>query len=161
LLAYFLNLGEAMRRRDFINAVAGTAAVWPLVAHAQQTEQVRRIGVLMNRTADDPGAQALLTEFQKTLQQLGWSNGANARVDIRWGANDADLERKYAAELAALAPEVIFAAGTQSVAPLQRITRSVPIVFTGVADPVGAGFVDNLARPGGKPASWRTTTLRS
>jgi putative tryptophan/tyrosine transport system substrate-binding protein len=137
-----------MRRREFI-ALLGGAAAAPLVARAQQTETMRRIGVLMNRTADDPGGQALLTAFQKSLQQLGWNDGVNARVDIRWGANDADLERKYAAELAALAPEVILAAGTQGVTPLQRITRSVPIVFTGVADPVGAGFVDNLARPGG------------
>ena len=110
---------------------------------------MRRIGVLMNRAADDPEGQAAVAAFQQALQQLGWSDGRNVRIDIRWGANDVDRDRKYAAELVALAPDVILASGTLSVAALQRVTRTLPIVFVGVSDPVGAGFVDSLARPGG------------
>jgi putative tryptophan/tyrosine transport system substrate-binding protein len=137
-----------MRRRDFIKAITVSAA-WPLAARAQQPEQTRRIGVLMNRAADNPLGQAQLVVFQRSLQELGLSYGSNARIDVRWGANIGDLEHKYAAELVALAPEVILASGTQSVAALQRVTSTMPIVFVGVSDPVGAGFVDNLARPGG------------
>ena len=138
-----------MRRRDFIKGIAGSATFWPLAAHAQQPAQTRRIGVLMNRAADNRLGQAQVAVFQRSLQELGLSDGGNVRIDVRWGANIGDLERKYAAELVALAPEVILASGTQSVAALQRVTSTIPIVFVGVSDPVGAGFVDNLARPGG------------
>jgi putative ABC transport system substrate-binding protein len=129
--------------------VGGAAASWPLAARAQQAEPMRRIGMLLNATADDPEGQAGVTAFQQALQQSGWSEGRNVRIDIRWGANDVDLDRKYAAELVALAPDVILAAGTLSVAALQRLRRTLPIVFVRVSDPVGAGFVDSLARPGG------------
>jgi putative ABC transport system substrate-binding protein len=103
----------------------------------------------MNTTADDPRGQAAVAAFQQVLQQLGWSDGRNVRIDTRWGANDVDRDRRYAAELVALAPDVILASGTLSVAALQNVTRTLPIVFVQVSDPVGAGFVDTLARPGG------------
>ena len=138
-----------MRRRQFIRLLGGTAIAWPIAARAQQPEQMRRIGVLMNRAADNREGQARLATFQQALQQLGWSDGRNARIDIRWGGDDADRERKYAAELVALVPDIIRAGGTLSVAAAQQASRSVPIVFAGVADPIGAGFVDSLARPGG------------
>ncbi len=138
-----------MKRREFIALVGGTAATWPLTAWAQQPDRMRHIAVLMNRKADDPTGGVQLAAFRKGLQELGLSDGGNVRIDVRWGANVVDLERKYAAELVALAPDVILAAGTQSVAALQQITNTLPIVFVGVSDPVGAGFVDNLARPGG------------
>ncbi len=138
-----------MRRREFISLFGGAVGFWSRAARAQQPAQIRRIGVLMNRAADDPQGQARLAAFQQTLQELGWSDGRNARIDIRWGEDDVERERKYATELVALAPDVILASGSLSVAALQRITRSVPIVFTTVADPVGAGLVDSLPRPGG------------
>ena len=138
-----------MRRREFIVTVGGAAAAWPLVARAQQPERMRRIGMLMTLAADDPFGQAQVAAFQQALQQLGWSDGRNVRFDIRWHENDADRARTYAAELVALAPDVILAGGTLSVAAVQQASRSVPIVFASVADPVGAGFVDSLARPGG------------
>ena len=138
-----------MRRREFITLLCGAAVVWPLAAHAQQPEQMRRIGVLMNRAADDPEGQARLAAFQQALQQLDWSDGRNVRIDTRWGEDDVDRERRAAAELVALAPDIIFASGTLSVAALQKVSRTVPIVFVGVTDPVGAGVVDSLARPGG------------
>jgi putative ABC transport system substrate-binding protein len=138
-----------MRRREFIWSLAGAAATWPLAVRAQQPDRMRRIGVLMNRAADDRDGQARLGAFQQTLQQLGWSDGRNVRMDTRWGENDIDSERRYAAELVALAPDIILASGTVSVAELQHVTRTLPIVFAGVSDPVGAGLVDTLARPGG------------
>jgi ABC-type uncharacterized transport system substrate-binding protein len=138
-----------MRRREFIKLLGGAAAAWPLAARAQQAEQMRRIGVLMNMTADDPQGQARIAAFAQVLQQSGWSNGRNLRIDTRWGENNVDRERRYAVELVALAPDVILASGTQSVLALQKATRTLPIVFVGVSDPVGAGVVDNLARPGG------------
>jgi putative ABC transport system substrate-binding protein len=138
-----------MKRREFIALLGGAATGWPLAAQAQQPEQMRRIGVLMNRVAGDPEGRARVAAFQDGLQQFGWTDGRNVRIDIRWGEDDADRERKYAAELVALAPDVILAAGTQGVAALQRVTRTLPVVFVGVGDPVGAGFVDSLARPGG------------
>jgi putative tryptophan/tyrosine transport system substrate-binding protein len=110
---------------------------------------MRRIGVLMNVAADNPRGQASVAAFQQVLQQLGWSDGRNVRIDTRWGANDIDLDRKYAAELVALAPDVILASSTPSVTALQHVTRTLPIVFVHVSDPVGAGVVDTLARPGG------------
>jgi putative ABC transport system substrate-binding protein len=138
-----------VRRREFITLLGGMAAAWPLAARAQQADRVRRIGVLMNVAADDPQGQAGVAAFQQVLQQFGWSDGRNVRIDTRWGENDVDRDRRYAAELVALAPDVILASGTLSVAALQKATRTLPIVFVGVSDPVGAGFVDTLARPGG------------
>src|SRR5215467_3532690 len=137
-----------MRRRAFITLLGG-AIIGSVAARAQQSDAVRRIGVLMNRAADDPQGQARVAAFQRRLQQLGWTDGGNVRIDTRWGADDVDLERRYAAELVALAPDIILASGTLSVAALQRVGHSLPIVFVGVTDPVGAGFVDSLARPGG------------
>jgi putative tryptophan/tyrosine transport system substrate-binding protein len=137
-----------MRRRDFIGVVVGLAA-WPIAARAQKREEIRRIGVLMNRAADDPQGQARLLAFGHALQQLGWSDGYNMRIETRWGEDDVERERKYAAELVALAPDVILASGSLSVAALQRVTHTLPIVFAAVADPIGAGFVDTLSRPGG------------
>src|SRR5262245_24015741 len=137
-----------MRRRDFIGLLGGTA-LSPLAAQAQQTERIRRIGVLMNRAANDPEGQARLAVIQQGLQQSGWTDGGNVRIDIRWGEDDVDRHRKYAAELLALTPDVILAIGTLSVTALQHASRSLPIVFAGVTDPVGAGFVDSLSRPGG------------
>ena len=138
-----------MQRRAFITLFAGAAVARPLVARAQQTERMRRIGVLMGVAADDPEGQARVTMFVEALQQLGWTDGRNMRIEVRWGAVDADRYRKYAEELVALAPDVILAGSSAALAPLQRATRTVPIVFAGVADPVGAGYVDSLARPGG------------
>ena len=135
-------------RREFITLFGGAAA-WPLAARAQQGERVRRIGVLMSTSADDAPAQARLAAFMQGLQELGWGVGRNVRVDIRWPAADPERTRKTATELLALAPDVIFATGSATVTPLQQMSRTVPIVFVIVPDPVGAGFVDSLARPGG------------
>ena len=137
-----------MRRRQFIGLLSG-AAVWPLAARAQQSEQVRRIGMLINRAAGDPETMGWIAAFQQALQQLGSSDGRNLQIEIRWGANDAELDRRYAAELVALAPDVILAAGSPGVAAMQKATRTLPIVFVHVTDPVGAGFIDTLAQPGG------------
>ena len=141
--------GTVMRRRDFIKVVAGSAITWPLAARSQQTEQVRRIGVLMNSAPEHPEGLPAIAAFRRALQQLGWAEDHNIRIDIRWGENDVDRARKYAAELVALTPDVILAAGTIGVTALKRVTRAVPIVFVRVADPIGAGAIDNLARPGG------------
>ena len=143
-----LSLGAEMQRREFILALGGAAAAWPLAARAQQAERMRRIGVFMSLAADDPEGQARLAAFVQGLRELGWTDGRNVRIDIRWGAGDADRSRRYAAELVALAPEVILASGA-TLGPLLQATRTVPIVFTQAPDPVGAGFVDSLARPGG------------
>jgi putative tryptophan/tyrosine transport system substrate-binding protein len=136
-----------MRRRAFI-ALLGGAASWPLVARAQQAERVKRIGVLFVQRAGDPEGQARLGAFVQALRQSGWIEGGNVRIDARWAADDAERQR-CAQELVALAPDVILASASQSVAALQRLTRSIPIVFANVIDPVGAGFVKSLARPGG------------
>ena len=137
-----------MRRREFITLFGGVVA-WPRAGLAQQPQQMRRIGLLMNRVADDPEGQATVAAFQEVLQQIGWSDGRNVRFDIRWGTNDVERDRRDAAELIGLAPDVILAGGTPGVTALRRITRNLPIVFVGVTDPVGAGLVDTLARPGG------------
>jgi putative ABC transport system substrate-binding protein len=138
-----------MQRRNFLGVLGGAAA-WPMVARAQQADRVRQIGVLMAATADDPDFQARFAAFQQGLQQLGWSDGRNVHIDTRWATTKPDDIRRHAAELAALAPDVILAgSGTSTVAPLLQATRTVPIVFAVVIDPVGAGFVDSLARPGG------------
>ena len=139
-----------MKRRDFITLLGGVAVAWPLAAHAQQPERMRRIGVLMSTGADGSEGQARIAAFLHGLQQLGWADDRNIRIDIRWGAGDADRIRKYAAELVALAPDAILAVGGISLGPLLQPTHAVPIVFAIVADPVGAGFVDSLARPGGR-----------
>jgi putative ABC transport system substrate-binding protein len=136
-----------MRRREFI-ALIGGAAAWPLAARAQQGERVRRIGVLMSLAADDPEGQARLAAFAQGLQELGWSIGRNVRIDYRWGTGDVSRYRAYAAELLALAPDVVLAAGSAAMGPLQA-SQGVPVVFVQVGDPVGAGFVESLARPSG------------
>src|SRR5262249_37787042 len=136
-----------IQRREFIVSLSSMAA-WPLTARAQQADRMRRIGVLMNRAADNPDGQDRIAAFHQGLQELGWSVGRNVRIETRWGQDDADRERKYATELVALAPDIILASGTLSVAALQQVSRTLPIVFAGVTDPVGAGFVDSLARPG-------------
>ena len=137
-----------MKRRDFIMLLGGAAAAWPLAARAQQGERVRRIGVLHTIAANDADGQARNTAFLQGLQQLGWTDGRNVRIETRWSA-DADRIRSYVAELVAVAPDVILASGSATVGPLLQATRSVPIVFTNVPDPVGAGFVNSFARPGG------------
>ena len=138
-----------MMRREFITLLGGAAAAWPLAARAQQGERMRRIGVLMNLAADDPESSAHLAAFLDGLQQLGWTDGRNVRIDTRWSASDPDRRRTYAAELVALAPDVILAYGGSGAGALQQATRTVPIVFAEVVDPVGAGLVASLARPGG------------
>src|SRR5215212_1116160 len=137
-----------MNRRELIAGLGGAAA-WPLIASAQQTDGMRRIGVLMDYSQADPESGSRMAAFVEGLQELGWTEGRNVRIDYRWGAGNADTIRKYAAELAALAPDVILANGSASVGALQKVTRTVPVVFASVADPVGAGFVDSLGRPGG------------
>jgi putative ABC transport system substrate-binding protein len=137
-----------MRRRAFITLLGG-AAGWPFAAGAQQREKMRRIGVLMNLAADDPESQRRMTAFVQGLQQLGWTDGRDVQIDARWSAGEPERLRKNAAEIVALAPDVIVAEGSASLAPLLQITRAISVVFTIVPDPVGAGFVDSLARPGG------------
>jgi len=138
-----------MQRRAFITLLAGAAVARPLAARAQQTKQMRRIGVLMVIGANDPEGQARLAAFAQGLQQLDWTVGQNVQIDYRWASVNAEELRKYAAELVALKPDVILAHSSSAVEPLLQTTRAVPIVFTNVADPVGAGYVDSLARPGG------------
>ena len=145
-----------MRRRDFIKVLAGPAVTWPLAARAQQTEQVRRVGVLMNVAPEHPEGQPFVSAFRQALQRLGWTEGRNIRIDIRWGENDVERDRKYAAELVALTPDVVLAAGTLSVTALQRVSRTLPIVFVDVSDPVGAGLVDRLDKPGGSTTGFMT-----
>ena len=137
-----------MRRRDFITLLGGAAA-WPLAARAQQAERIRRIGLLLTGAADDPESLARVGAFLQGLQQLGWTDGRNVRLEYRWGSADAERIRKSAAELVALAPDVILVSGNSGMAPLHRATRTVPIVFVNTSDPVGGGFATSLARPGG------------
>jgi putative ABC transport system substrate-binding protein len=137
-----------MRRREVIAGLAGAAVASPRSASAQQGERVRRIGVLMNLASDDPEAQARIAAFRQELQQLGWTDGRDLRIDYRW-AGDASRFHGYAEELLALAPDVILASATPSVQALRQVSRTVPIVFANVGDPVAMGFVDSLARPGG------------
>jgi putative tryptophan/tyrosine transport system substrate-binding protein len=138
-----------MKRREFITLFGGAAATWPLAAGAQQTERMRRIGVLMNFTSDDPQSQDRLAAFVQGLQELGWTVGRNLQIDYRWGAGNVERYRTFAAELVALTPDVLVTVGAPAVEALQRATRTVPIVFATVTDPVGGGLVANLARPGG------------
>jgi len=137
----------AIGRRQFISALGGTAVAWPLAARAQQG--VKRIGVLMPLAADDPEGQARLTAFVQGLQQLGWTDGRNVQIDTRWSAGDADRIRSSAAELVALAPDVVLATTGSMVLTFQQVSRAVPIVFVNVIDPVGGGIIASLARPGG------------
>jgi putative ABC transport system substrate-binding protein len=136
-----------MRRRSFLTLLGGAAAAWPKGAWAQ--ERVRRIGVLMNLAAGDSAGQSFVAGFRQALQESGWVDGRNARIDMRWDGGDRERYRKYAAELAALAPDVIFAATTDAVVSVQQASSTVPIVFVGVIDPVGSGLITSMARPGG------------
>jgi len=136
-------------RRKFLATLGGAAAAWPLAARAQQRERMRRIGVLMSYAADDPAGQARLLAFAQELAQSGWIDGRNVRIDLRWGATDPERIRSYAAELVALAPDVLVATGSRGVGSLLQATRAIPIVFVQVAEPVGGGFVETLPRPGG------------
>jgi putative ABC transport system substrate-binding protein len=139
-----------VKRREFISLLGGAAAAWPLAARAQQGERMRRIAVLQGGSdRDDPRSQPHMAAFLQGLQQSGWTDGRNVRIDYRWPAGDADKARKYAAELVALAPDVILAVSSLSLAPLLQATRTVPIVFVGIVDPVGTGFINSLSRPGG------------
>src|SRR5262249_54442362 len=138
-----------LRRRQLITLVAGAAAAWPIAARAQQSDRPRRIGVLIQVTEGDPQARIEVAAFLRKLQELGWSEGRNLQIDVRWGGGDADRIRKYAAEVVALAPEVVRAPGGTVVGALQQASRTVPIVFVNVTDPVGRGYVGSLAQPGG------------
>jgi putative tryptophan/tyrosine transport system substrate-binding protein len=138
-----------IRRRQFLTLLGSAAAAWPLAARAQQGERMRRVGVLANLAAEDPQTQTRHAAFLQALQQPGWTVGRNVRIDYRWSAGKIEEIRRHAAELAALAPDVIVAPGTSSMGPLLQATQTVPIVFVLVSDPVGAGYVDSLARPGG------------
>jgi len=138
-----------MRRRDFINAVAGAAAAWPLSVRAQQLEQIRRIGVLMNIAENDPEAAVQVATLVQALKGRGWIVGTNLQIDYRWAAGDSNLYRKYAPELVALAPNVILVVGGTATGELQRATKTIPIVFVGTTDPVNRGLIASMARPGG------------
>jgi putative ABC transport system substrate-binding protein len=137
-----------MRRREFILLVGGAAATWPLAARAQEPSGVRRIGVLMN-ISDDPEGKARLAAFRQSLEQLGWIDGRNVRIDTKWADGDVERIRRLATEMVAQSPDVILASGSAAAAPLLQATRTVPIVFVNTPDPVGAGYVKSLARPGG------------
>jgi ABC transporter substrate binding protein len=145
-----------VRRRAFITLLGGTAAAWPLAARAQQPQRMRRIGVMMVNAESDQDGQQRIREFRQAVQQLGWSEGRNLLVDYRWGIDDPDRARIAAAELVALAPDVILANGTPALAALHRAARSTPVVFVVVVDPVGGGYVDGLARPGGNITGFST-----
>jgi putative tryptophan/tyrosine transport system substrate-binding protein len=145
-----------VKRRQFITLLGGAAAAWPLVARAQQPVRMRRIGVLQPAAADDSEFQTRVGAFLQELQQLGWAIGRNVRIDTRWATTNAAEIRRHVAELVALAPDVILATGTSTVGPLLQATRTVPIVFPAIGDPVGAGFVDSLARPGGNATGFMT-----
>src|SRR3974390_2365893 len=141
--------GAAMRRREFITLVGGTAAAWPLGAHAQQGDRMRRLGILMAGAESDPKYQADVAVFREGLQKLGWMDGQNIRIEVRWAGFNPETMRRYAKELIALQPDLILSNDTPTTATLLQQTRTVPIVFATVADPVGSGFVASFARPGG------------
>ena len=161
-------MASHIERRKFLATLGGAAAAWPLAARAQQPERVRRIGVLMNLAESDPETRARRAAFLQALQELGWSEGRNVRIDYRWGVGDSDRHRKNAAELVAHEPDIILAHGSPIVRALLEATRTVPIVFVSTADPVGGGFVDSLARPGGNATGfmlyesrrWRSASHR-
>ena len=138
-----------MNRREFITLIGGSAAAWPLAARAKQGERTRRVGMLIPRAANDPESLTRIVAFQQGLRQLGWIEGRNLRIETQWAGGSAEAIRKHSAELAALAPDVILAHGSATVGSLLMVTSALPIVFVAVTDPVGAGFVENLAHPGG------------
>ena len=138
-----------MQRRELIKLLVGVAATWPLAVNAQQADRLRRIGVLTGTAEDSPEAQARHAAFLQGLRQLGWTDGRNVRIDARWSAGNAAVTRKYAAELVALAPDVILVGGGSSIGAVLQATRTVPVVFAFIPDPVGSGFVDSLSQPGG------------
>jgi putative tryptophan/tyrosine transport system substrate-binding protein len=149
-----------MRRREFITVVGGAAAMWPMVARAQEIQQIRRVGWLSSGLAEnDPESQARVTAFVRALKEFGWIEGQNVQIIYRWGGGSADATRKYATELATLSPDVNLAIASQAVQALQQASSTVPIVFTLVPDPIGAGFVDNLARPGGNITGFTTSSM--
>jgi putative tryptophan/tyrosine transport system substrate-binding protein len=141
--------GADMRRRDFLGVMGGAAVAWPFAARAQQPERMKRIGVLMNSRSDNLDSQTNLAAFLQVLQQSGWTDGQNVRIETRWGGGETDTIGKRARELVALTPDIILSTGNVAMPPLLRATRTVPIVFVSVADPVGAGYVESMARPGG------------
>jgi putative ABC transport system substrate-binding protein len=147
-------------RRKFLATLGGAAAAWPLAARAQQGERVRRVGMLLPATADDALYQAWAGAFVQGLAQLDWLIGRNVQIDTRWATTNAEAIRRQAAELVALAPDVIFAPGASTVGPLLQVTRTVPVVFAIVGDPVGAAFVENLARPGGNATGFLAFEFR-
>ena len=140
---------DQLKRRAFIALLGGAAGAWPFAARGQQGERMRRIGVLEPLAVDDPETLARVTAFAQGLQQLGWTVGKNVQIDYRWGAGDADRLRKFAAELVALAPDVILVSSNVVLAPILQAAPTIPIVFTQVIDPVGSGFVESMAQPGG------------
>src|SRR5215472_4716820 len=156
LSALFAIMTLTIGRRELLVAFGGAAATWPLAARAQQPDQMRRIGVLMSTAADDAEGRARIAAFLDGLGKLGWIDGHNVRIDTRWPTSTEEV-RKYAAELIALAPDVILATGSPSLSPLLEATRAVPIVFVNVGDPVGGGFVESLARPGGNATGFSFT----
>ena len=145
-----------IRRREFIGLLGGGAVAWPLGAHAQERERVRRVGALMTFAADDNVATVRNAAFLQGLERADWTVGRNLRIEYRWAGGSADAQRKHAEELVALAPDVILATGSAATAPLLRLTRSIPVVFVHIPDPVGAGHVDSLARPGGNATGFTT-----
>ena len=151
-------------RREFITLIggaAGLAASWPLAAHAQQGERVRRVGVLMNSTAESPNAQSHLAAFRQALERLGWNEGRNLQIDTRWAGGANEGTRRLAAELVALAPDLIVAAGGPVAAAILTASRTVPIVLAQAVDPVGAGFIDSLSRPGGNVTGFAARVHRA
>jgi putative tryptophan/tyrosine transport system substrate-binding protein len=138
-----------MRRREFISLIGGVAVAWPLAARAQQSNRVRVIGSLNILAEDDPEEKLRMAAFKQSLQQLGWTEGSNVRIEVRWAGGDAGRVHKYAAELSAIAPDVVLSSGSVTIGPVQQALRTVPIVFVQVVDPVGSGYVDSMARPGG------------
>jgi putative ABC transport system substrate-binding protein len=147
-----------MRRREFLGVFGGAAMAWPIVARAQQPERVRRIGILQNFPENDPVASVLNATFLKELRQSGWAVGNNIRIETRWVGNRSDDIRRHVAELVALMPDVILANGTSTLGPLLQVSRTIPIVFVQVTDPVGSGYVESLAKPGGNATGFSTNT---
>jgi putative ABC transport system substrate-binding protein len=149
-----------MRRRKFITLLGGAAASWPLAARAQQGERMRRIGVLMAYAQNDREYQSYLAAFREELQKLGWTEGRNVQVDYRWAALDPELMRRFARELIALQPDVILSSSSPTTASLLQETRSIPIIFANIADPVGSGLVASLSRPAGNATGFMPATTR-
>ena len=150
---------DLLKRREFITLIGGAAAMWPLAAWAQQSERLRRVGVLMHLAADDPEGQRRAAAFLQGLQEAGWAVGRNVNIDVRWAAGEADRYRRYAMEIVALTPDVILTSAPPSIRAMQQATRTVPIVFVLVPDAVGTGIVDSLSRPGGNTTGFTSTEL--